>query len=179
MSPPEQHPSAQLSADYRVGDITPGAALAIAVHLAACLSCCLAVQEQARRRDEQWTRAIEPGAIAADAALPPMLQGTPRGQWRRVGRGVAAAQLQGVSGLAQSAQLVRAAPGAKLALPEDLDILVGLGGSIDGDWGELSVGGLIEPAVSAVARADPKAGFLGLAIGSDTLYRGFFSRLFS
>lgn len=179
MAAPAQHPGAQLCADYRVGDITPGAALAVAVHLAACPTCCLTVQEPARRADQRWAPLQESGSPAAAAALPPPLRDTPRGRWSRIASGTSAARFEGVSGLGQSVQLVRAAPGARFPLPPSLDILVGLGGSISGDWGELAAGGLVEQRQPGVASADPTTGFLGLAVGSDRLYQGFLSRLFS
>jgi putative transcriptional regulator len=173
------HPSAELRADYHVGNVSPGAAIAVAVHLSLCEQCALLVQEEPRSAEAPWIPSWStPGADLA-RSLPPMLAAVPRGRWRRVGRGAAAAPLQEVSGLAESVHLVRLRPGAALPFGVSAELLVLLGGGIIAPLGDMHPGDLLElgPLGGREIRGHPEAGALALVVGDDTLYRGLLGRL--
>jgi anti-sigma factor ChrR (cupin superfamily) len=170
------HPSARLRSEYRLGDIAPGAALAVATHLSACDTCATRVQEPPSPRQMAW-RPSSDVKKPLDAALPPLLRDIPRGRWRKVSRGVSVASLHGVSGLGEAVCLLRVGPGADVTLPSQVRIVLGVSGSARGDFGELSAGDLIELTAAAPATADPQAGWLALVVGDDGLYRGLFDRL--
>lgn len=143
------------------------------VHLSTCPTCRLTTAEPTPSAETEWVRSSAPPA--ADAQLPPVLREARLGKWRPIALGVRAARLKRVSGIAQSVQLVEAAPGAIVPLPQALELLVAIGGGLRGDAGDLTSGGLAEITRHGFAKADPGAGFLGLAVGSDHLYQGRWS----
>jgi anti-sigma factor ChrR (cupin superfamily) len=167
-----------MCAEYRAGDISPGAALAVAAHVSACPACALLVQEPLTATTAAWAPEAD-GRKPLDATLPPLLRKVPRGRWRRTSLGVTVVSLTGVSGLGEAVFLLRAAPGADILLPAQADLVLGVAGAARGASGGLSTGDLIEIDRPLQARADPDAGLLALVVGDDGLYRELFDRLLS
>jgi hypothetical protein len=113
-----------------------------------------------------------------NAALPPLLRDIPRTRWRNVSPGVSVCSLRGVNGLGEAVCLLRAAPGANIILPSNIEIILALrGGASGGCFGVLSPGDLFEVRSPGQALADPSKGFLALIIGDDGLYRGYVHEL--
>ena len=172
---PSHHPSARLRAEYRIGDVAPGTALAIAAHATACESCALLVREPPACPETLW-RPDAKGRKPLKARLPPLLRNIPRTRWRNVSSDVSVCSLRGVSGLGEAVCLLHAAPGANIVLPSHVDLVLGLTGRASGCsggcFGVLDAGDLIEIANQAQAIADPLEGLLALLIGDDELYRG-------
>jgi anti-sigma factor ChrR (cupin superfamily) len=170
------HPSARLRAEYRIGDVSPGTALAVAAHATACESCALLVREPPAPPEKLWRPDAE-GRKPLKARLPPLLRNIPRTRWRNLSRDVSVCSLCGVSGLGEAVCLLRAAPGANIVLPSHVDLILGLTGRASGCFGVLDAVDLIEIANQAHGMADPSKGLLALVIGDDELYRGFPRRL--
>lgn len=115
--PLRHHPSAQVRADYTTANLSPGASLAVAVHLQFCTICMIAVQALDGFPQQQAPIAPEVEAHdGVDDRLPPALQAIRREPWRSIQAKVRGARLQGVSGLGEAAWLIEAAPGARLVL---------------------------------------------------------------
>jgi anti-sigma factor ChrR (cupin superfamily) len=166
------HPSARLRAEYRIGDVAPGTALAVAAHATGCESCALAVREPLAPPATLWRPDAE-GLRPLKARLPPLLRDIPRTRWRNVSRGVSVCCLRGVSGLGESVCLLRAAPGANIVLPSHVDLILGLSGRASASCGVLDRGDLIEIRGPVDGVADPSNGLLALVIGDDGLPHGF------
>ena len=166
------HPSARLRAEYRIGDVAPGTALAVAAHAAGCESCALSVREPPAPPATLW-RPDADGLRPLKARLPPLLRDIPRTRWRNVSRGVSVCCLRGVSGLGEAVCLLRAAPGANIVLPSHVDLILGLSGRASAPCGVLDPGDLIEIHGRVDGMADPSNGLLALVIGDDGLPRGF------
>ena len=179
------HPSAEMRSDYRIGNLAPGAALTVAAHLALCRECALVVGDRPRATGlahrPMQAAGGGPRSPAADFSperLPRVLRDIPLGKWRRVGPGVRASRLQGVSGIAESVHFLRASAGARLRLPRTGLLLV-LSGAIATPARQFGLGAFLELAdlPSRKARADPVAGCLCLIVGEGDLYRGLLGRL--
>jgi anti-sigma factor ChrR (cupin superfamily) len=166
------HPSARLRAEYRIGDVAPGTALAVAAHVTACESCARLVREPTARPETLWRLGAE-GRKPLTARLPPLLRNIPRSRWRNVSPDVSVCSLRGVSGLGEAVCLLRAAPGANIVLPSHVDVILGLAGRASGCFGVFEAADLIEICDQAQGLADPAEGLLALVIGDDELYRGF------
>lgn len=122
--PVRHHPAAQVRADYVAANLAPGAALAVRTHLDFCSVCAIAVQAM-----DGFSGAESMGAEVArpsgsqretsrdrriSESLPHPLRATPRGPWRRLSAKAVAAQLEGVSGLGETAWLVEVSRGGRL-----------------------------------------------------------------
>jgi anti-sigma factor ChrR (cupin superfamily) len=172
------HPTARLSAEYRAGDIAPGAALAVTAHISACPRCAALLQEPPMAPGAAWTpSSIPPSPVSA--ALPPLLRGAARGRWRRVSPGVSVAELRAVSGLGEAAYLLRATAPTQIVLPPEADILLVLAGGAQAPSGSLSPGDLVETSGAIQIDVVATGGLLALLVGDDGLYRGFLGRLLS
>jgi hypothetical protein len=171
------HPSARLCAEYRIGDVSPGAALAVAAHATGCGSCALLVNDPPAPPHLLWRLDGDEGK-PLNAALPPLLRDIPRTRWRNVSIEVSVCSLRGVNGLGEAVCLLRAAPGANIVLPSNTELILALrGGASGGCFGVLSPGDLFEIPSPARGVADPTNGFLALIIGDDGLYRGHLHEL--
>jgi anti-sigma factor ChrR (cupin superfamily) len=173
---PTHHPSARLCAEYRIGDVAPGTALAVAAHASGCESCALLVGDPPAPPETLWKSEAE-GRKPLKARLPPLLRDIPRTRWRHVSRDVSVCSLRGVSGLGEAVCLLRVAPGANIVLPSHADLILGLSGRASGGFGVLSSGDLIEISNPERGVAEPSKGFLALVVGDDGLYRGPFHEL--
>ncbi|KRA67224.1 hypothetical protein ASD89_03175 [Caulobacter sp. Root656] len=179
-----EHPSAALLSGYDRGELAPGAALAVVVHLDLCRQCRLTLRWMAGRRSTATTSMNVPdGGLAAARGrhaaplaagpLPRVLRRIAVGRWRGAGRGVMSAPLRGVSGLGESVHLLRVAPGVSFALPDAAELLlvaigavrVGLSRYVGGDFLDLA------DARASHATADARTGCLCLVVGGDELYR--------
>jgi putative transcriptional regulator len=166
------HPSARLRAQYRIGDVAPGVALAVAAHATGCELCALSVREPPAGPETLWRLDCEEGK-PLKALLPPLLRDIPRTRWRNVSAGVSVCCLRGVSGLGETVCLLRAAPGADVPLPSQVELILGLSGRASAWCGVLEPGDLIELTKPLQGAADPSRGLLALVTGDDELYRGF------
>jgi anti-sigma factor ChrR (cupin superfamily) len=174
-----QHPSAELRSNYAIGNLAPGAALAVAAHLELCESCRSAsgrterVQRLRRTagRASAQEAAAEPKALAAE--LPPSLEKLPVGRWRRIRSGVRAAPLKGAAGLGESVHLLKIAPTARAPLPTAAEFVLVLDGVLHQDAMTYKVGDFLE--LGALRGGKPQAGArigcLCLVVGDETLYR--------
>lgn len=172
---PSFHPSARLCSEYRIGDIAPGAALAVATHLSACAACATLAEEPEGAADRAWTPAPAAGS-SLEAVLPPLLRDISRSPWRNLSHGVSVSALAGVSGLGEAVYLLRARPGAEVPLSDHADILLMIDGAADLDAQRLGPGDFVALAAPAEALADAELGALALVVGDDDLYRGLFGR---
>ena len=166
------HPSRRLCEEYRIGDIAPGMALAVAVHATACDSCALLLREPRANPETLWRCETE-GRKPLGSHLPPLLRDIARARWRKISPGVSVSFLRGVSGLGEAACLLRSAPGADIVLPSQVELILGLSGRASAHCGVLGSGDLIEITRSIRGTADPLLGLLALIIGDDGLDRGF------
>lgn len=170
------HPSTRLCAEYRIGDIAPGAALAVAAHASGCRACAILVGEPAAPPEARWAVEAEAGK-PLKARLPPLLRDIPRTRWRDVSRGVSVCSLRGVNGLGEAVCLLRASPGANVVLTSHADLVLGLSGGASASFGVICAGDLIEIANPACWMADPSKGLLALVTGDDGLYRSPFGEV--
>ena len=165
------HPSARLRAEFCIGDVAPGTALAIAAHVTACESCAGLVRESPAGPETLWRPDAE-GCSTLTSRLPPLLRDIARTRWRKVSDDVSICSLRGVNGLGEAVCLLRAAPGANIILPCHVGIILGLSGRASAPCGVLDPGDLIEIDSPIQGLADPSNGLLALVIGDDELYRG-------
>jgi len=136
--PVDGHPSAELRAAYKVGNISPGAALAISVHAERCTVCRVDLQclvGSGRSGRVQAAPDIVTKGVLAEAECRALddLRASP---WRWLGPGVRAAELHGASGLGEAANLLKPAPGSAFPAKalRSLGQVVVLKGSLhDGD----------------------------------------------
>jgi hypothetical protein len=173
---PSHHPSARLRDEYKIGDVAPGMALAVATHATACTSCAQLFGEPCAPVETLWRPEAE-GARGLNARLPPLLRDIPRTRWRSISPDVWLCSLRGVSGLGEAVCLLRAAPGASIVLPGHVDLILGLGGGASSACGVLYPADLIEIADPIEGVADPSKGLLALVTGDDELPRGLSSAL--
>jgi putative transcriptional regulator len=159
----------RLRAEYRIGDVAPGTALAVAAHATGCESCALLFGELPATLNTRWLPEAE-GRKPLNARLPPLLRDIPRTRWRNVAPDVSVCCLRGVSGLGESVCLLRAAPGADVVLPSHADLVLILSGGASCDSGAIGAGDLIEITSPARGMSDPQ-GLLALVIGDDALFR--------
>jgi putative transcriptional regulator len=167
---PSHHPSARLRAEYRIGDVAPGTALAVAAHATACEACALLFGEPPATPGAQWRPEAE-GRKALNSRLPPLLRDIPRTRWRNVAPDVSVCCLRGVSGLGETVCLLRAAPGADIVLPTQADLVLVVSGRASCESGVIGAGDLIEIDSPARGLSDPSHGVLALVIGDDALFR--------
>lgn len=117
LTPPTHHPSAQMLANFLIGDCSPGAALLVARHIEACAQCAARIQAM--------------GAVGGAAGE--VFYETPR----LLRPGVEMARVIGASGIGEAVLSVSAAPAELLPLDEPLaaaEILVLSGGfTADGE----------------------------------------------
>ena len=168
---PSHHPSARLREEYKVGDVAPGTALAVAAHATACESCARLIREPPARAETLWRPDADGRKPLLKARLPPLLRSIQRTRWRNVARDVSVCALRGVSGLGEAVYLLRAAPGANFVLPSHADLVLGLAGRASGGSCVLDGADLIEVTSETHEMADSLKGFLALVIGDDELYR--------
>jgi anti-sigma factor ChrR (cupin superfamily) len=176
-----KHLSAELLSTYRLGDIAPGAALAVEAHIGLCEQCrCEAgLTERPEQNPGSVTPAIEgqycagvPDDASAAGVGPPALGRVATGPWRRVAQGVRHSQLAGVSGLGESVHLVTAEPTAPLSLPRAAHLLVVLRGAVRAGGIVHSRGDVIDKAGVHLkgARVDGASDCLCLVVGDDDLF---------
>lgn len=179
-----EHLSAALLSDYDRGGLAPGAALAVVAHLDLCRQCRLTLGGMSGRRSTAVTSPNVPdGGLAAargrreapSAAgpLPRALRRIAVGPWRGADREVLSAPLRGVSGLGESAHLLRVAPGASFALPDAADLLLVARGAVRVGLGRYASGDFLDVSDARASRAtaDARTGCLCLLVGDDELYR--------
>lgn len=138
------HPSPQLRADFVAADLSPGAALAVSLHLEVCSAC--AVQVQALTGMPVEAGSLPPPLEGAAPRTPELLRGRPLGPWRWIAPGLKGAELKGVNGLGEAVWLLNASRGAGLpkAAGLSLGLLVVLEGTLKVGGDELGPGDLME-----------------------------------
>jgi anti-sigma factor ChrR (cupin superfamily) len=119
--PADRHPSQEVRAAYKAGNISPGTALALTVHAERCAVCRVDIQSlvtparggrvRARRRHGPHGATDEPAPGVTSCSLAELRQSP----WRWRAPGVRTAELHGASGLGEAVHLLRLAPGRALA----------------------------------------------------------------
>jgi anti-sigma factor ChrR (cupin superfamily) len=183
-----QHPSTELRSNYAIGNLAPGAALAIAAHIDLCRACRLALARMDTHANTDFDittparRSPRPAAPIPSAARPPLdagaepslpasLKGVAVGAWRRSGPGVRTGPLEGAAGLGESVHMLIARRGAFLPSGRPGFLLV-LGGLLHAGATTYQAGDFLE----LTGPDDPRfrAGATGcrcLVVGDDALYR--------
>jgi anti-sigma factor ChrR (cupin superfamily) len=154
--PIDRHPSQDVRAAYKAGDISPGAALALTVHAERCAVCRVDIQSLVPPGRGGRTRPLP--KVATTAALPGSeshaLAELRQSSWRWLTFGLRAAELYGASGLGEAVLLLELAAGCTLpvkAVRALAQLVVLQGGLRDGDEA-LRPGDYIDAAVQPLRR---------------------------
>lgn len=173
-----QHPSAELRTNYAIGNLAPGAALAVAAHLDLCESCRAASgrSERVQRLRRTAGRSSPAGATPESntlAGLPPSIEKLPIGRWRRTRSGVRTAPLNAAAGLGESVHLLKVAPTAWAPLPAAAELALVLDGVLHHGAMTYTAGDFLELETlrEGKAQAGARIGCLCLVVGDETLYR--------
>jgi len=177
-----QHPSAGLRSNYAIGNLAPGAALAVNGHIELCETCRLSLGRAERtyrnarshlKSGASSEAAVPATGLEAFGPLPAAVRALPVGRWRRVRNGVRAAPLTGAAGLGEAVYLVAAKPAAPLPLPPAAEFVLVLDGALHDGTITYKAGDFLEggAARGSARRAGARIGCLCLVVGDDTLYR--------
>lgn len=125
--PPSHHPSAEIRSASVAGDIAPGAALAVAMHVEFCPVCAIGMEAMSGMPHKPPRGSAASGQAHLSFAAtevderpardPPVVQklgDRPLGRWRWIWPGLRLAHVGEASGLGEAVYLLRASPGAAL-----------------------------------------------------------------
>jgi hypothetical protein len=135
------HPTAQLISDYVTANISPGVALAVAMHLESCTICALAASTASRPAGPERIGRADPPSESALSAVA-------MGPWIGLRKGVLGAVTSAVSGLGEAVYLLKAEPGADIgtASVRHAFLILVLKGRVKADGRTVSAGDLLELA---------------------------------
>lgn len=159
------HPSLAMRSDYAAGNLAPGAALALALHLKLCPACAIAIETMggasqgagadaaargAPSGGRSFTAQDRPRPARPQTGLFETLEASRAGPWWPAGRGLRIAALKGVSGLGEAVFLLKARPGARFKPSSGLEQLLVLEGSFEDQGRNYEAGDFVERAAESL-----------------------------